>query len=211
MRDRSAALTAADIDGLDWDKGNGLIPAIVQDADTLQTLMLGYMSREALAATLADGFATFFSRSRGRLWRKGESSGNTLTIRSVHADCDGDALLVLAEPEGPTCHEGTASCFATEGPAGIGWLGQLARIVAERRFTDAEGSYTARLLRDGPMRLSQKVGEEGVELALAGAAGDRGQCIEETADLLYHLTVLMEMRGFDWNDVGAVLRARHGG
>ena len=211
MRDRSAALTAADIDGLDWDKGDGLIPAIVQDADTLQTLMLGYMSREALAATLADGFATFFSRSRGRLWRKGESSGHTLTIRSVHADCDGDALLVLAQPQGPICHEGTASCFTTEGPAGIGWLGQLARIVAERRFTDAEGSYTARLLRDGPMRLSQKVGEEGVELALAGAAGDRGQCIEETADLLYHLTVLMEMRGFDWNDVGAVLRARHGG
>ncbi len=211
MRDRSAALSATDIDGLDWDKGDGLIPAIVQDADTLQTLMLGYMSREALAATLADGFATFFSRSRGRLWRKGESSGNTLTIRSVHADCDGDALLVLAEPQGPTCHEGTASCFTTEGPAGIGWLGQLARIVAERRFTDAEGSYTARLLRDGPMRLSQKVGEEGVELALAGAAGDRGQCIEETADLLYHLTVLMEMRGFDWNDIGAALRRRHGG
>lgn len=210
MRDRSAALTAADIDNLDWDKGDGLIPAIVQDADTLQTLMLGYMSREALAATLADGFATFFSRSRGRLWRKGETSGNTLTIRAVHADCDADALLVLAEPQGPTCHEGTASCFTTHGPAGIGWLGQLARIVAERRCTDAEASYTARLLRDGPMRLSQKVGEEGVELALAGAAGDRGQCIEETADLLYHLTVLMEMRGFDWNDVGAALRARHG-
>ena len=152
----------------------------------------------------------FFSRSRGRVWRKGESSGHTLTIRSVHADCDGDALLVLAQPQGPICHEGTASCFTTEGPAGIGWLGQLARIVAERRFTDAEGSYTARLLRDGPMRLSQKVGEEGVELALAGAAGDRGQCIEETADLLYHLTVLMEMRGFDWNDVGAALRRRHG-
>jgi phosphoribosyl-ATP pyrophosphohydrolase/phosphoribosyl-AMP cyclohydrolase len=211
MRDRSAALTASDIDGLDWDKGDGLIPAIVQDADTLQTLMLGYMSREALAATFADGFATFFSRSRGRLWRKGESSGNTLTIRAVHADCDGDALLILAEPQGPTCHEGTTSCFVVEGPAGIGWLGQLARIVAERRFTDAEESYTARLLRDGPMRLSQKVGEEGVELALAGAAGDRGQCIEETADLLYHLAVLMEMRGFDWDDVGAALKRRHSG
>lgn len=210
MRDRSAALSAADIEGLDWDKGNGLIPAIVQDAGTLQTLMLGYMSREALAATLENGFATFFSRSRAQLWRKGEGSGNTLTVRSVHADCDGDALLVLAEPQGPICHEGTISCFTTDGPAGIGWLGQLARIVGQRRCTDAEASYTARLLRDGPMRLSQKVGEEGVELALAGAAGDRQQCIEETADLLYHLTVLMEMRGFDWNDVGATLRARHG-
>jgi phosphoribosyl-ATP pyrophosphohydrolase/phosphoribosyl-AMP cyclohydrolase len=209
MRDRNAPLTAADMDGLDWDKGDGLIPAIVQDADTLQLLMLGYMSRESLAATLDSGFATFFSRSRRQLWRKGESSGNTLTVRAVHADCDSDALLVLAQPNGPTCHEGTASCFTADGPAGIGWLGQLARIVSERRSSDAEGSYTAQLLRDGPMRLSQKVGEEGVELALAGAAGDRSQCIEETADLLYHLTVLMEMRGFGWNDVGEALRRRH--
>lgn len=209
MRDRNAPLTAAEMDGLDWDKGGGLIPAIVQDAGTLQLLMLGYMSREALTTTFESGFATFFSRSRGRLWRKGESSGNTLTVRTIHADCDLDALLVLAEPNGPICHEGTASCFFAEGPAGIGWLGQLVRIVADRRCTDAETSYTARLLRDGPMRLSQKVGEEGVELALAGAAGDRVQCIEETADLLYHLTVLMEMRGFGWNDVGEALRRRH--
>ncbi len=209
MRDRNAPLTAADMDSIDWGKGDGLVPAIVQDADTLQLLMLGYMSREALAATLESGFATFFSRSRQQLWRKGESSGNTLTVRAIHTDCDSDALLVLAEPQGPTCHEGTASCFAAEGPAGIGWLGQLARIVSDRRSTDAETSYTARLLRDGPMRLSQKVGEEGVELALAGAAGDRVQCIEETADLLYHLTVLMEMRGFNWDDVGEALRRRH--
>ena len=209
MRDRNAPLTPADIDGLDWDKGGGLIPAVVQDADTLQLLMLGYMSRESLAATLADGRATFFSRSRGTLWRKGETSGNHLLVRSVHVDCDGDALLVRAEPEGPICHLGTPSCFSAEGAGGVGWLAQLARIVGARRFTDAEESYTARLLRDGPMRLAQKVGEEGVELALAGAAGERTQCIEETADLLYHLVVLMEMRGFGWDDVAETLRARH--
>ena len=211
MRDRNAPLTAADIDGLDWDKGGGLIPAIVQDADTQQVLMLGYMSREALARTLEDGRATFFSRSRGALWRKGETSGNQLLVRSVMVDCDGDTLLVRAEPEGPTCHLGSTSCFSGDGPDGVGWLGQLARIVGARRFTDAEGSYTARLLRDGPMRLAQKVGEDGVELALAGAAGERGACIEETADLLYHLTVLMEMRGFGWSDVAETLRARHSG
>ncbi len=209
MRDRNAPLTNADIAALDWDKSGGLIPAIVQDADTLQVLMLGYMSREALERTLADGRATFFSRSRDTLWRKGETSGNQLLVRSVHTDCDGDSLLVVAQPEGPTCHLGTPSCFSADGPAGVGWLGQLARIVGERRCTDAEGSYTARLLRDGPMRLAQKVGEEGVELALAGAAGERSQCIEESADLLYHLTVLMEMRGFGWGDVAETLRARH--
>lgn len=206
---KRASITEADIDGLDWDKGGGLIPAVIQDADTLQVLMLGYMSRQALAATLADGFVTFFSRSRNTLWRKGETSGNHLLVRSVHVDCDGDTLLVRAEPEGPVCHLGTPSCFSADGAEGVGWLAQLARIVGARRFTDAEESYTARLLRDGPMRLAQKVGEEGVELALAGAAGERTQCIEETADLLYHLIVLMEMRGFGWDDIAETLRARH--
>ena len=211
MRDRNAPLTAADLDGLDWDKGDGLIPAIVQDAETLQVLMLGYMSRDALARTLDDGRATFFSRSRGTLWRKGETSGNQLLVRTVHVDCDGDTLLVRAAPDGPTCHLGSTSCFSDDGPDGVGWLAQLARIVGARRFTDAEASYTARLLRDGPMRLAQKVGEEGVELALAGAAGERTACIEETADLLYHLTVLMEMRGFGWGDVAETLQSRHSG
>jgi len=211
MRDRSAPLSRADLDTLDWDKMDGLLPAIVQDVSTRQVLMLGYMNCEALEATLADGFATFFSRSKSRLWRKGETSGHHLAVRSVQMDCDGDALLVLAEPDGPTCHLGTTSCFSEETAPGLGWLGQLSRIVRERAEGGDAGSYTARLLAEGPQRIAQKIGEEGVELALAGAAGDRGQCIEETADLLYHLAVLMQARDFSWDEVAQTLRARHEG
>ena len=209
MRDRNAPLTEADVLGLDWDKAGGLIPAVIQDADTLQVLMLGYMSREALAATLRDGLATFHSRSRDRLWQKGESSGNRLRVRSVHADCDLDALLVLAEPEGPTCHLDTPSCFKADGATGIGWLASLSRIIRERAGSEAGSSYTARLITEGPMRIAQKVGEEGVELALAGAAGDSEACIAEAADLLYHVAVLMEARGFTWAQVTDRLRERH--
>lgn len=209
MRDRSAPLTEADLETLDWDKMDGLLPAVVQDAATLQPLMLGYMSREALAETLESGLATFFSRSKGRLWRKGETSGNHLAVQAIFADCDDDALLVLAEPAGPTCHLGTASCFTEAAAPGIGWLAQLARIVHARAGADAESSYTARLLGEGPSRIAQKVGEEGVELALAGAGGEREACIAEAADLIYHVTVLMEARGFGWGDVADKLRERH--
>ena len=209
MRDRSAPLSRADLDALDWEKMAGLVPAIVQDASTRQVLMLGYMNREAVEATLADGFATFFSRSKTRLWRKGESSGHHLAVRSVHVDCDGDALLVLAEPAGPTCHLGTASCFSEEAAPGLGWLGQLSRIVRERAESGESGSYTARLLAEGPQRIAQKIGEEGVELALAGAGGEKDQCIEEAADLLYHLAVLMQARDFGWDEVAQTLRRRH--
>jgi phosphoribosyl-ATP pyrophosphohydrolase/phosphoribosyl-AMP cyclohydrolase len=209
MRDRDAALSAAELGSLAWDKMDGLLPALVQDARTLQVLMLGYMNREALAATLESGFATFHSRSRGRLWMKGETSGNRLAVRGVHADCDSDALLILAEPEGPTCHLGTTSCFSEAGPGGVGWLGKLARIVEERASAEASESYTARLLAEGPVRIAQKIGEEGVEVALAGATGDKAQCVSETADLLYHLTVLMQARGFTWDEVAAELAKRH--
>jgi phosphoribosyl-AMP cyclohydrolase / phosphoribosyl-ATP pyrophosphohydrolase len=209
MRDRNAPLTEADLDALAWARMNGLLPAIVQDADTGQVLMLGYMDRAALDATLASGFATFFSRSKNRLWQKGETSGNRLSVRAVLADCDDDALLVRAVPEGPTCHFGTTSCFGADGPSGAGWLGRLARIVHERAQADPAESYTARLLGEGPSRIAQKVGEEGVELALAGAAGETEACVAEAADLLYHLTVLMEARGFGWEDVAAVLAERH--
>jgi phosphoribosyl-AMP cyclohydrolase / phosphoribosyl-ATP pyrophosphohydrolase len=210
MRDRSAPLTVADLPALDWEKMGGLLPAIVQDSATLQTLMLGYMSREALVASLESGFATFFSRSKQRLWRKGEESGHHLAIRAIHADCDSDALLILAEPAGPTCHLGTTSCFTEEEAPGIGWLERLARIVHDRAEADKENSYTARLLREGPSRIAQKVGEEGVELALAGAGGTREACVEEAADLVYHVTVLMQARGFGWADVAEKLRERHG-
>jgi phosphoribosyl-ATP pyrophosphohydrolase/phosphoribosyl-AMP cyclohydrolase len=172
--------------------------------------MLGYMDRVALAATLESGFATFFSRSKGRLWRKGETSGNRLRVVSVHEDCDGDALLVRAVPEGPTCHLGTASCFGGE-EAGPGWLAELSRIVAERASAPPEESYTARLIAEGLPRIAQKVGEEGVEIALAAVTRDAAGCAEEVADLLYHLTVLMQAKGFGWGDVIAILRERHKG
>lgn len=210
MRDRNAPLTPADLDSLSWAKMDGLLPAVVQDAGTGQVLMLGYMDRAALAATLASGFATFFSRSKGRLWHKGESSGNRLAVQAVLADCDDDALLVRAIPEGPTCHLGTVSCFGTEGPSGVGWLGKLARIVNDRAGADPAESYTARLLGEGTQRIAQKVGEEGVELALAAVGRDAKGCAEEAADLLYHLAVLMEAKGFDWEDVAKVLAERHG-
>jgi phosphoribosyl-ATP pyrophosphohydrolase/phosphoribosyl-AMP cyclohydrolase len=208
MRDRNAALSAGEVDSLDWEKMDGLLPTVVQDKATGQVLMLGYMSREALAATLEKGRAVFHSRSKGRLWEKGETSGNVLAVREVLADCDGDALLVKAEPAGPTCHLGTVSCFGglEDGP---GFLGALGRIVASRAGGDPAESYTARLLAEGSAKVAQKVGEEGVELALAAVGRDRQGCIEETADLLYHLTVLMEARGFGWEDVAGVLRGRH--
>jgi phosphoribosyl-ATP pyrophosphohydrolase/phosphoribosyl-AMP cyclohydrolase len=209
MRDRNAPLTAADAAALAWDKMDGLLPAVVQDADTGRVLMLGYMNREALAASIESGSVTFFSRSKGRLWTKGETSGNRLAVRAIHSDCDGDALLMRAVPEGPTCHLGTLSCFAESGPTGVGWLGQLGRIVGERAAADPETSYTARLLAKGPVRIAQKIGEEGVEVALAGAVGDREGCVSETADLLYHISVLMQARGFGWEDVAAELERRH--
>ena len=209
MRDRNAPLTAAEIESLAWDKMDGLLPAVVQDADTLQVVMLGYVSREALQRTLETGFVTFHSRSRGRLWMKGETSGNRLAVRAVRPDCDLDALIIEARPEGPTCHLQTTSCFAKTGASGVGWLGALTRIVEDRAAADPSESYTARLLAEGPMRIAQKIGEEGVEVALAGAVGDRAGCVSETADLLYHLAVLMQARGFDWNDVAAELERRH--
>ena len=209
MRDRNAPLTPADLDSLAWDKMEGLLPAAVQDRASGRLLMLGYMSRDALAATLATGFATFWSRSKQRLWQKGETSGHVLRVAAVHEDCDSDALLVLAGPQGPTCHLGTTSCFGGTGPAGPGWLADLAGIVADRAATGDETSYTARLLAEDLPRIAQKVGEEGVELALAAVTRDAAGCAEEAADLLYHLTVLMQAKGFGWTEVIEVLRSRH--
>ncbi|HEY7810420.1 MAG TPA: bifunctional phosphoribosyl-AMP cyclohydrolase/phosphoribosyl-ATP diphosphatase HisIE [Allosphingosinicella sp.] len=208
MRDRNAPLAKADIAGLAWDKMDGLLPAVVQDAASGRVLMLGYMSPQALSATLASGFATFHSRSKARLWQKGETSGNRLKVRGVHEDCDRDALLVIAEPEGPTCHTGTQSCFGGE-VAGPGWLANLSRVVAARAAAGRDASYTSRLLAEGTATIAQKVGEEGVEVALAAVTRDAAGCAEETADLLYHLTVLMQDRGYSWEDVVAVLKARH--
>jgi phosphoribosyl-ATP pyrophosphohydrolase/phosphoribosyl-AMP cyclohydrolase len=209
MRDRNAPLTRADLGSLAWDKMDGLLPAAVQDRRSGRLLMLAYMNRDALAATLSTGLATFWSRSKQRLWQKGETSGNALRVAAIHEDCDSDALLILAEPEGPTCHLGTTSCFGGEGPAGPGWLADLAAIVADRAATGDETSYTARLLAEGLPRIAQKVGEEGVETALAAVTRDAAGCTEEVADLLYHLTVLMQAKVFGWAEVVEVLRRRH--
>jgi phosphoribosyl-ATP pyrophosphohydrolase/phosphoribosyl-AMP cyclohydrolase len=210
MRDRNAPLGGGDVPGLAWEKMDGMLPAIVQDVASGTVLMLGYMNADALAATLDSGFVTFFSRSKARLWMKGETSGNRLALVEVREDCDGDALLVLARPEGPTCHLGDVSCFKSESQ-GPGWLAELSRIVAERAQSGDETSYTRKLLNSGVERIAQKIGEEGVEIALAGVGRDAAGCAEETADLLYHLAVLMEAKGFGWNEVIAVLRKRHAG
>lgn len=196
------------LEQLDWDKQQGLLPAIVQDADTLQVLMLGYMDRDALRLTRETGRVTFFSRSRQRMWTKGESSGNVLELVSLDVDCDGDTLLVQARPRGPTCHLGRPSCFP-DAPAGV--LAGLDRLVARRERERPPGSYTTSLFESGTRRIAQKVGEEGVETALAAVAQDGQALVGEGADLLYHLLVLLHARGLSLADVEAVLRERHRG
>lgn len=209
MRDRNAPLSTDDIGGLDWGKMDGLLPAVVQHRVCGRVLMLGYMDPSALRATLESGLVTFFSRSKQRLWTKGESSGNRLQLRAVHADCDNDALLVIADADGPTCHTGTLSCFGDQALEGSGWLGHLSAIVHTRAASGEAKSYTRKLIADGPERIAQKVGEEGVEVALAAVTRDAEGCAQETADLIYHLVVLMETKGFGWAEVVEVLKARH--
>lgn len=199
-----------DRDALDWAKMDGLLPAIVQDAATGEVRMLGYMDRAALDATLADRQVTFYSRSRAGSWRKGETSGNLLDVVEMRSDCDRDALLILVHPRGPTCHTGSASCFGDEGPPAVGFIGALERTVQSRAGTDPATSYTAKLLAEGPARAAQKVGEEGVETALAGRCGDDAELVSETADLVYHLTVLLTARGLSWADVVSELQRRRG-
>jgi phosphoribosyl-ATP pyrophosphohydrolase/phosphoribosyl-AMP cyclohydrolase len=198
-----------DMDALAWEKMDGLLPAVVQDADSGEVRMVGYMNRDALRVTLSDGFVTFFSRSRKRLWRKGESSGDTLALVSITQDCDGDALLVIARPNGPTCHTGTTSCFGNRQAPGVGFVADLERILVERTKADPATSYTARLVGEGIKRIAQKVGEEGVETALAGVAGDASEVTSEAADLTYHLTLLLQARGLGWREVVDELRRRH--
>ena len=194
------------LDELAWDKQDGLLPAIVQDATTLRVLMLGYMDREALRLTLQTCNATFYSRSRAKLWTKGETSGNTLGVVSIAADCDRDTLLVLAHPRGPTCHLGTPSCFSPHAASSM--IGELDALVAARARERPEDSYTTKLLDSGIARIAQKVGEEGVEVALAAVTGDDAQLLGEGADLIYHLIVLLRARGLSVRDVEAVLEQR---
>jgi phosphoribosyl-AMP cyclohydrolase / phosphoribosyl-ATP pyrophosphohydrolase len=195
-------------DEIDFEKGGGLIAAVVQDAATLQVLMLAYMDRAALDETLSSGEATFFSRSRGGRWRKGETSGDRLKVVSVTPDCDGDAVLVRVEPVGNACHLNRVSCFGDEDAPGLGRLARLEKTIRDRSAADPSESWTARLLASGPKRIAQKVGEEGVETALAGAAGDDAELSSEAADLIYHLLVLLKARGLSLQDVLDVLESR---
>jgi len=201
-----------DLSRLDFSKGEGLLPAVIQDADTGAVLMLGYMNAAALAATQARGRVVFFSRSRQRLWEKGETSGHTLHVEAIRTDCDADTLLVTARALGPTCHEGTTTCFgdaALTGASRLGFLAQLVRIIEQRRSESPDRSYTARLLAAGPKRVAQKVGEEGVEVALAAVAEGDDKLIGESADLLFHLLVLLRSRNLELEDVVRELAARH--
>ena len=195
--------------GLDWDKGEGLLPAVVQHARSGAVLMLGYMNPAALAETRRSGRVTFWSRSRQRLWTKGESSGHVLRLVDVRADCDRDTLLVQAEPEGPTCHLGTATCFGADSGLPLAFLAELDALVARRERERPSGSYTTRLFEGGLRRMAQKVGEEGVETALAAVAQDERALLEESADLLFHLLVLLRARGLGLGEVVQVLAARH--
>lgn len=198
-----------DVSTIDFAKGSGLVPAIVQDADTLQVLTLAYMDEAALSETLESGQATFFSRSRGGRWRKGETSGDFLNVVSVTPDCDADALVVKVRPVATNaCHLNRVSCFGGETAPGVGRVGLLERTIHERAKADPSESWTARLMAQGPKRAAQKVGEEGVETALAAAAGDEVELANEAADLVYHLLVLLHTRHMVFQDVLDVLAAR---
>jgi len=202
-----------DVGSLDWGKGEGLLPAVVQDADRGTVLMLGFMNRDALRQTLGEGRVTFFSRTRQALWTKGETSGHFLDVVSVSADCDADTLLVLARPRGPVCHEGTPTCFPRAEPTAadrLSFLAALESIVADRIARNPEGSYTAELFQQGRSRIAQKIGEEGVELALAAVGDAQSEVVGEAADLVYHLVLLLRARGLTLSDVVAELALRHG-
>ena len=194
---------------IDFGKGGGLVPAIIQDARTEKVLMLGYMSPESFDKTLETRKVTFFSRSRQELWTKGGTSGNYLNYVSHSIDCDQDAVLVKAIPDGPTCHEGTVSCFQSQETTGIGFLSYLEDLIEDRKTADADSSYTAKLLQGPLRRAAQKVGEEGVETALAAVAETEDKLTSEAADLLYHLIVLLRAKDVSLDDVISVLRERH--
>jgi phosphoribosyl-ATP pyrophosphohydrolase/phosphoribosyl-AMP cyclohydrolase len=200
------------IEQLAWMKNDGLLPAVVQDATTNQVLMLGYMNRDALRETLANKRVTFYSRSKARLWTKGETSGHFLDVVSVATDCDNDTLLITAHAHGPTCHNGTQSCFGDEINADarqLAFLNRLESVIAQRLADRPEGSYTARLWAQGPTRIAQKVGEEGVEVALAAVTQTDDRLVSESADLLFHLALLLKSRNLSLNAVVHELERRH--
>ena len=203
-------INEATLGQLAWDKMDGLLPCVVQDAFSGRVLMQGYMNQDAIAATLESRQVTFYSRSKGRLWRKGESSGHTLDVLELVGDCDQDSILALVRPNGPTCHQGTESCWVPQQPPVISELSELQRTIEARKTAGDAGSYTAKLLNDGIRRCAQKVGEEGVEVALAAVAQDDEALLNESADLMYHLMVVLSARDLSIADVCKVLQQRKG-
>ncbi|MBO4850387.1 MAG: bifunctional phosphoribosyl-AMP cyclohydrolase/phosphoribosyl-ATP diphosphatase HisIE [Prevotella sp.] len=195
---------------IDFEKGGGLVPAIIQDADTRQVLMLGYMNQEALDKTLSSGLVTFYSRSRQTLWTKGETSGNHLRLVDVKIDCDHDTLLVKARPTGPVCHTGADTCWneRNEGSP-LDFLSQLQDFIEKRHEEMPEKSYTTSLFRDGLNRMAQKVGEEALELVIEATNGSNERLVYEGADMLYHLIVLLTSKGLRIEDLASELRERH--
>lgn len=197
---------------IDWAKGGSIVPVIVQHAITARVLMLGYMNAEALAKTQAGKWVTFYSRSRNCLWTKGETSGIKLELNSIEVDCDGDTLLVSAIPSGPTCHLEKHSCFDDESERpGFGFIGKLETVIERRTNDRPDNSYTVKLLDAGTQRIAQKIGEEGVELALATRSGNRDAIIREAADLLFHTLLMLRKMGLQFADVVEHLKSRHNG
>ena len=194
---------------INFKKGDGLVPAIIQDNSTLQVLMVGYMNEEAYDQTVREGKVTFFSRSKDRLWTKGETSGNFLIVKEITTDCDNDALLVMVDPAGPVCHTGRFSCFGEE--VSKGFVYRLEDIISERIDGNAEGSYTNKLFKKGINKVAQKVGEEAVELVIEAKDDNIGLFKNEAADLLYHFLILLKTKNVTFEDVEEVLRERHKG
>ena len=202
-------ITQENTSQLAWDKMAGLIPAIVQHQDTGAVLMQGYMNLESLEQTLSTGLATFFSRSKQALWCKGETSNNFLKVSQIVTDCDQDSLLIACRPQGPTCHLGTESCFPEQKLTQQNFLSQLEQVIASRKNDDPKDSYTAHLFSRGTTKMAQKVGEEGVEVALAAVAETKEDLLGECADLFYHTVVLLQDQNIALSEVMAVLQARH--
>lgn len=193
---------------LDWNKSNGLLPVIVQDADTQVVLMLGYMNQEALDQTLQTKQVTFFSRSKNALWQKGATSGNTLELVDILADCDQDTILVKANPRGPTCHTGSMTCFGDFKTTDWNFIQTLETIISQRERLRPENSYVAKLYQSGLKRIAQKVGEEGVEVALAAVAENTEELCSEVADLLFHVLILLQSKNLSLSNIIEVLRRR---
>jgi phosphoribosyl-ATP pyrophosphohydrolase/phosphoribosyl-AMP cyclohydrolase len=192
---------------IDFKKGNGLVPVIVQDNTTMQVLMLGFMNAEALSKTEQEGRVTFFSRSRNKLWTKGETSGNYLYVKEIRVDCDSDSLLILANPAGPVCHTGSISCFGQD--TARGFLYKLEEIVSQRIDNETEGSYTNKVFSKGINKIAQKVGEEAVELIIEAKDNNDDLFKNEAADLLYHLLILLKAKSVSLTDIEKVLTERH--